>query len=255
MELVFRTEVYEGPLDLLLALIAKNKMNIADIKIAVIFEQYMEYVSEMQIEDMEVAGEFIRMASELMLIKSKMLLPKQDEDPREELVRTLMEYKTAKEAAEKLSFLEKEYFGRFEKDTDEIVVDKTKLDDMDVSLLSEAMTRILMKISDKRELERTKPIESINPIIKKQIVPVSERIDRVIDVMKMKKSVDFESLFDDVTTRSGIVATFYAVLDLLKNGNIEIDRKATGTSKSNIVLRFVSDKRENDDGQRNDDGQ
>ena len=90
MELVFRTEVYEGPLDLLLALIAKNKMNIADIKIAVIFEQYMEYVSGMQVEDMEVAGEFIRMASELMLIKSKMLLPKQDEDPREELVRTLM---------------------------------------------------------------------------------------------------------------------------------------------------------------------
>ena len=255
MELVFRTEVYEGPLDLLLALIAKNKMNIADIKIAVIFEQYMEYVSGMQVEDMEVAGEFIRMASELMLIKSKMLLPKQDEDPREELVRTLMEYKTAKEAAEKLSILEKEYFGRFEKDTDEIVIDKTKLDDMDVSLLSEAMTRILMKISDKRELERTKPIESINPIIKKQIVPVSERIEHVISVMKKKKSMNFESLFDDAKTRSGIVATFYAVLDLLKNGNIEIDREATGTSKSNIVLRFVSDKRENDDGQRNDDGQ
>lgn len=249
MELVFKTEAYEGPLDLLLALIAKNKMNIADIKIAVIFEQYMEYVENMEVEDMEVAGEFIRMASELMLIKSKMLLPKQDEDPREELVRTLMEYKAAKEAAEKLSVLEKEYFGRFEKDSDEIVIDKTKLDDMDISLLSEAMTRILMKISDKRELEKTKPIESINPIIKKQIVPVSERIVHIMRVMIKKKRMNFEELFDDAKTRSGIVATFYAVLELLKSGRVEIDREASDYQSSDIVLRFVKDKKENEDGQ------
>ena len=249
MELVFKTEVYEGPLDLLLALIAKNKMNIADIKIAVIFDQYMEYVENMEIEDMEVAGDFIRMASELMLIKSKMLVPKQDEDPREELVRTLMEYKAAKEAAEKLSVLEKEYFGRFEKDSDEIVIDKTKLDDMDISLLSEAMTRILMKISDKRELEKTKPIESINPIIKKQIVPVSERIVHIMRVMIKKKRMNFEELFDDAKTRSGIVATFYAVLELLKSGRVEIDREASDYQSSDIVLRFVKDKKENEDGQ------
>ena len=249
MELVFKTEAYEGPLDLLLALIAKNKMNIADIKIAVIFDQYMEYVENMEIEDMEVAGDFIRMASELMLIKSKMLVPKQDEDPREELVRTLMEYKAAKEAAEKLSVLEKEYFGRFEKDSDEIVIDKTKLDDMDISLLSEAMTRILMKISDKRELEKTKPIESINPIIKKQIVPVSERIVHIMRVMIKKKRMNFEELFDDAKTRSGIVATFYAVLELLKSGRVEIDREASDYQSSNIVLRFVKDKKENENGQ------
>ena len=249
MELVFKTEVYEGPLDLLLALIAKNKMNIADIKIAVIFDQYMEYVENMEIEDMEVAGDFIRMASELMLIKSKMLVPKQDEDPREELVRTLMEYKAAKEAAEKLGELEREYFGRFEKDSDEIVVDKSKLDDMDVALLSEAMTRILLKISDRRELEKTKPIESINPIIKKVVVPVSERMDHVINVMKKKKRMNFESLFDDAKTRSGIVATFYAVLELLKTGSVEIDREASDGTGANIIIRFVGDMREKDDGQ------
>ena len=249
MELVFKTEVYEGPLDLLLALIAKNKMNIADIKIAVIFDQYMEYVENMEIEDMEVAGDFIRMASELMLIKSKMLVPKQDEDPREELVRTLMEYKAAKEAAEKLGELEREYFGRFEKDSDEIVVDKSKLDDMDVALLSEAMTRILLKISDRRELEKTKPIEAINPIIKKVVVPVSERMDHVINVMKKKKRMNFESLFDDAKTRSGIIATFYAVLELLKTGSVEIDRETSDGTSANIILRFVGDKREKDDGQ------
>ena len=93
MELVFKTEKYEGPLDLLLTLISKNKMSIFDIRISELFEQYMAYVGEMQRLDMEIAGEFITMAAELMYIKSKMLLPKpEEEDPRQELVRKLMEY-------------------------------------------------------------------------------------------------------------------------------------------------------------------
>lgn len=238
MELVFKTEVYEGPLDLLLALIAKNKMNIADIKIAVIFEQYMEYVENMDVTDMETAGEFIRMASELMLIKSRMLLPKEDEDPREELVRTLMEYKTAKEAAQRLGELELEFFGRFEKDSMEVVIDKTKLDDMDISILAGAMTKLLMTMRETRELERTKPIESINPIIKKKIVPIPSRIMHIMRYMYKKGDVGFFELFDDVTTRSGIVATFYAVLELLKSGRVELIRDAYDNS-GDVILRFV----------------
>ena len=238
MELVFKTEVYEGPLDLLLALIAKNKMNIADIKIAVIFDQYMEYVENMDVDDMESAGEFIRMASELMLIKSRMLLPKEDEDPREELVRTLMEYKTAKEAAMRLGELESEFIGRFEKDSMEVVIDKTKLDDMDISILSGAMTKLLMTMRELREIERVKPIESINPIIKKKIVPVPSRIMHIMRYMYKKNDVAFEELFDDVTSRSGIVATFYAVLELLKSGRVELLRDAYQTD-GQIILRFV----------------
>ena len=238
MELVFKTEVYEGPLDLLLALIAKNKMNIADIKIAVIFDQYMEYVENMDVDDMESAGEFIRMASELMLIKSRMLLPKEDEDPREELVRTLMEYKTAKEAATRLGELESEFIGRFEKDSMEVVIDKTKLDDMDISILSGAMTKLLMTMREIREIERVKPIESINPIIKKKIVPVPSRIMHIMRYMYKKNDVAFEELFDDVTSRSGIVATFYAVLELLKSGRVELLRDAYQTD-GQIILGFV----------------
>lgn len=238
MEFVFKTEVYEGPLDLLLALIAKNKMNIADIKIAVIFDQYMEYVENMDVDDMESAGEFIRMASELMLIKSRMLLPKEDEDPREELVRTLMEYKTAKEAATRLGELESEFIGRFEKDSMEVVIDKTKLDDMDISILSGAMTKLLMTMREIREIERVKPIESINPIIKKKIVPVPSRIMHIMRYMYKKNDVAFEELFDDVTSRSGIVATFYAVLELLKSGRVELLRDAYQTD-GQIILRFV----------------
>ena len=123
-QLVFKMEVFEGPLDLLLSLIAKHKMDIRDIQIAIIFDQYMEYVEEMKRMDMEIAGEFITMASELMYIKSRMLLPKQEEDPREELVRVLMEYKTAKEVAKWLSEREDDFAGRFEKDTDEIKPDR-----------------------------------------------------------------------------------------------------------------------------------
>lgn len=247
MELVFKTEVYEGPLDLLLALIAKNKMNIADIKIAVIFDQYMEYVENMEITDMDTAGEFIRMASELMLIKSRMLLPKDDEDPREELVRTLMEYKAAKEAAARLSELEDEFYGRFFKDEDEIVIDKTKLDDTDISLLSAAMTHLLMMMRDKSELARTKPIESINPLIKKKVVPIPARVVHIIRYMYKKPDVDFRELFYDATSRSGIIATFYAILELLKAGRITVEKSPDDVTGENVRLHFVKDKPEESD--------
>ena len=100
--ITYKLEAFEGPLDLLLQLIEKNKVKITDIPIALIFEQYMEYLDMMQAMDMEVAGEFIVMASELMLIKSKMLLPKAEtetEDPREKLAAMLAEYQRMKQAA------------------------------------------------------------------------------------------------------------------------------------------------------------
>lgn len=242
-QLVFKTEIYEGPLDLLLALIAKNKMNICDIKISVIFDQYMEYVEDLQKMDMEVAGEFIQMASELMLIKSKMLLPKQEEDPRAELVRTLMEYKTAKEAAEKLAVLEGEFRGRFEKDTDEITGDKTVLDEMDVAVLSAALSKLILRMSEKEQLQKTKPIEAIDPIIKKKIVPVPTRIVHVLRVMYKRSVVHFDELFEDVRSRSGIVATFYAILELLKSGRIELEKDIGDETNSNVIFHLNRSKK------------
>lgn len=246
-QLVFKTEIYEGPLDLLLSLIAKNKMNICDIKISVIFEQYMDYINTLRELDMDIAGEFIQMASELMLIKSKMLLPQKDEDPREELVRTLMEYKTAKEAAEKLSVLEKEYFGRFEKDTDEIMPDKTVIDDIDVALLSKALSRVLVTMSEKEQLAKTKPIEAINPIIKKKIVSVPSRIIHLIRFMYARTAVHFDELFDDCTSRSSIIATFYALLELLKAGRIIMHKIEGDETNSNVILSFNKEKLRNTD--------
>jgi segregation and condensation protein A len=101
-ELQFKLESFEGPLDLLLKLIAKNKVEICDIPISLIFEQYMEYIERMRRMDMEIASEFLTMAAELMLIKSRMLLPRQseeEEDPRERLAMALLEYKCMKDAS------------------------------------------------------------------------------------------------------------------------------------------------------------
>lgn len=235
-ELVFKTGAYEGPLDLLLALIAKNKMNICDIQIFVIFDQYMEYVSEMKRMDMDVAGEFITMAAELMLIKSKTLLPKTEEDPREELVRKLMEYKLAKEASLWLSERGAEYGGRFEKDTDEIKPDKNAKLDMDAKLLSEALCRMLLRSAEKERDEKDAPIELINPLIKKKIVSIPGRIIGVMKKMSKRHAVYFDEFFADVKSRSEIVATFYAILELLKSGRIELSREYSESGGENILL-------------------
>ena len=237
-QLVFKIEIYEGPLDLLLSLIAKHKMDIKDIKISLIFEQYMAYVETMQRMDMEIAGEFITMASELMLIKSKMLLPKQEKDPREELVRVLMEYKSAKEAARWLSDRERDFAGRFEKDTDEIKPDKAILDPMDIHILSKALERMLLRMGERREVKEENPIEKIHPIIKKQIVPVSVKIISILRFMYRRRTAHFEELFENAKSRSEIIAIFYATLELLKVGRLSLIKAAGDLTNSNIILEF-----------------
>ena len=113
---------FEGPLDLLLFLVQKNKLNIYDIPIALILDQYMDYLHTMEMFNMEIASDFIVMASQLMVIKSRMLLPKieDEEDPRQELVDMLLEYQRAKQAAEILHDRELTYSGRYEKPPEEV---------------------------------------------------------------------------------------------------------------------------------------
>lgn len=237
-QLVFKMEVFEGPLDLLLSLIAKHKMDIRDIQIAIIFDQYMEYVEEMKRMDMEIAGEFITMASELMYIKSRMLLPKQEEDPREELVRVLMEYKTAKEIASWLSEREDDFSGRFEKDTDEIKPDRGVLEEMDAQILTRALEKLLLRMGERNRLPEERPIDTINPIIKRPIVPVSQKVLSVLRFMYRRRSAHFDELFEDATSRSEIVAIFYATLELLKVGRITLQKEIGDVTNSNIILNF-----------------
>ena len=237
MELVFKTEKYEGPLDLLLTLISKNKMSIFDIRISELFEQYMAYVGEMQRLDMEIAGEFITMAAELMYIKSKMLLPKpEEEDPRQELVRKLMEYKTAKEAAKLLSERESEFAGRFEKDTDEI---KPSFDEnirLDSNLLSAALAKIFIRDAERREAETLAPMEAIAPMVHRKVVSVGGRIIFILRKMYRRGSVHFEEIFDGAEGRSEIITIFYALLELLRTGRVTMRRAEGDVDGTNIVL-------------------
>ena len=240
-QLVFKTEIYEGPLELLLALIAKNKMEILDIKIAPIFEQYMAYVEMMKEMDMEIAGEFITMASELMYIKSRMLLPRKEEesDPREELVRVLMEYKTAKEAAGWLLEREKNFAGRFAKDTDEIRPDRGVPDAMDLALLTQAMERLLVRMGEcQREAEENRPMDKITPLIARRTVPISEKIVSVLRFLYRRRRAHFDELFDGASSRSEIVAIFYAVLELLKAERITLEKEPGDLTGSNVILNF-----------------
>ena len=185
-ELVFKTGAYEGPLELLLALIAKNKMNIFDIQISVIFEQYMEYVNEMRRMDMDIAGEFITMAAELMLIKSRMLLPRQEEDPREELVRKLMEYRLAKEAAGWLLERGREFSGRFEKDTDEIKPDKNAALELEADLLTKALSKLLFKFAEKSKEEKEEMTEISKRVIDGIKAWATVGPDRAMNVVNTK---------------------------------------------------------------------
>ena len=237
-QLVFKMEVFEGPLDLLLALIAKHKMDIRDIQIAIIFDQYMEYVEAMKQMDMEIAGEFITMASELMYIKSRMLLPKQEEDPREELVRVLMEYKTAKEIAGWLSEREEDFSGRFEKDTDEIEPDRGILENMDAKILSRALEKLLLRMDERTRVSEERPIDKINPIIKRPIVPVSHKVVSVLRFMYRRRSAHFDELFEEAVSRSEIVAIFYAILELLKAGRLTLQKEIGDITSSNVILNF-----------------
>ena len=166
--LTYKIDAFEGPLDLLLSLIAKNKMEIADIMITVIFEQYMAYLDRMKHMDMEIAGEFIVMASELMLIKSRMLLPKtelpEEEDPRARLAAALLAYRQAKEAAVYLETQYAYYSARYAKDEDEVPGDDSVLEEQDVMLLQKALLRLFSKKDT--EAPVPVPMNSIAPIIK-----------------------------------------------------------------------------------------
>lgn len=211
----YRLETFEGPLDLLLSLIHKNKMSIEDIKINVICEQYVSYIEEAQRLDMELAGEFIVMASELMLIKSKLLLLKPDEeeeDPRAALTDALLKYQQAKEAAKKMALLYPRFSGRLEKDTDEISVDKTFVLDQEIEKLCLAVRRIITYNENRPKLER----EVFIPMISSPIVPVEIKITGIIRKMQKKKVTTLRELLSDSVSLPDMIAIFLGVLELIK---------------------------------------
>ena len=226
-ELTYRLDRYEGPLDLLLSLIAKNKVEITDIPIAMICDQYMEHLAEAREMDLEIASEFIVMASELMLIKSRMLLPREDdgkEDPRKELVDALLLYRQAKQAAEELRPLYAEFSGRITKDNDDVPPEKGFPLGLDTALLTKALNVLLARFKSS-ELE---PEVLINPLIKPHVVSVEEKIEELLDILDLQESASLFFLLKDASSRPELLARFMGILELTKIQRILIVEDKSG---------------------------
>ena len=217
-------EAFDGPLDLLLHLIRKNEVDIYDIPIAAITRQYLEYLELMKELNLDVAGDFLVMASTLLQIKSRLLLPVQaeeeggeeeEEDPRAELVRRLLEYQKYKEAAQQLEVLPllgRDAFVRA-RDLTEMKELQTADESPEVELfdLVEAFRRVLADL----------PVQTFHEVGSEQI-NIADRINAILTLLQERKGVTFEDLFTEVTTRDYLIATFLAVLELCKLKMVKI---------------------------------
>jgi segregation and condensation protein A len=218
-------EIFEGPLDLLLHLIKKNEVSITDIPIATITEQYLATLELMETLNLDVAGEFLVMAATLVHIKSRMLLPagadEPDEedgvDPRDELVRRLLEYQRYKEAAEQLEqreVLTRDVFVRSATPTEE--VGPRGFRELSVFELLGALKRVIDRL----------PKDSFHQVTLEKIT-VREKMTLLLDKLRHEGKVLFESLFDEVKSRMEVVVTFLAMLELVKGRAIRIYQEET----------------------------
>ncbi|MBQ9132407.1 MAG: segregation/condensation protein A [Clostridia bacterium] len=235
----YRIDQFEGPLDLLLTLIQKNKVNIEDIPISLICDQYLEYIQAAQDMDMELAGEFIVMASELMLIKSKMLLPRlepEEKDPRMDLAEQLLRYQQAKQAAAKMAPLYQYFSGRMVKDTDEITVDTSYVTDQQVTDLCLAVRRIIAANESRPKAEK----QVFAPMIAKPIVPVDVKIVGILHHMSKRPKPSMKDLLSDATSLPDLIAIFLGILELIKVRKILIEEDADSyTTVHGSDTRFV----------------
>jgi len=213
-----RLENFEGPLDLLLHLIKKHEVNIYDIPIALITQQYLDYIDLMQEMNLDVAGEFLVMAATLIHIKSRMLLPRpetaagdpaDEEDPRDALVRRLIEHQKFKAAAEMLH--EKEtvrsaQWTRSDEAVSELAGDDYEPElEVDLFSLMAAFRGVLERASRKPRM-----------VIPPEEIPIEDRIEQLLSKLSETEACGFEDLFADMQTRSGMIVTFLAILEMIR---------------------------------------
>ncbi|MBD3380251.1 MAG: segregation/condensation protein A [Candidatus Omnitrophica bacterium] len=218
--------IFEGPLDLLLFLIKKEKIDIYDIPISEITGQYMEYLELMKMMDLEVAGEFLVMAATLMHIKSRMLLPVEEEegeeeapDPREELVQRLLEYKKFKEAATELMQMKERsedlYLRKGTGIREKVVAgDGTEYFEASLFDLITAFRKVLSSVSK----------ETFHQVVKDRF-SVSDKIQEIYRRLAGGSKIGFRSLFKNMTVKDEVIATFLAVLELMKMREVLVVQK------------------------------
>ncbi len=222
-----KLNIFEGPLDLLLFLIKREKIDIYDIPISGITERYLEYLESMRLLDLEIAGEFLVMAATLMHIKSKMLLPQdendieeaEEEDPREELVRKLLEYKKYKEASQQLLEMHDRHKGAFLRkgagDREKIISDDGQ-EYFEASLfdLITAFRKVLKEVSK----------EAFHKVIRNEFT-VSDKIHQIYHILAKQPKIFFSSLFRNARNKDEVIVIFLAVLELMKLREVLIVQK------------------------------
>ena len=214
-----KLEVFEGPLDLLLYLIKRDEVDIYDVSIERITKQYLAYMEAFQVLNIELAGEFIVMAANLLYIKSRTLLPRdqqmaeedaEEDDPRFELIRQLIEYKKFKEAAARLrdhEAMQQNLFARVPATPDLPPAENLLVEEVGIFDLIHAFQKILKRLDSKKEDLREIFAENFT---------VSEKIDHVLRVTRPGVPLRFEELFADAASRTEIVVTFLAMLELIR---------------------------------------
>ena len=212
-----KLDIFEGPLDLLLYLIKKNEIDIYNIPVALITEQYLQYLKMIKSLNLDLAGEYLVMAATLIHIKSKMLLPEpeepeeEEEDPRAELVRQLIEYKTFKEAAAGLlerPMLERDVFKRaafLPEELEKAPPDEDELIEVSIFELIEAFHRIVSRIGAKELME-----------IDTEKMSVTDIINEIMERLSIEKNVTFDQLMGEIKSRRRVIYTFLALLELIK---------------------------------------
>ncbi len=234
-----KLEVFEGPLDLLLHLIKENKMDIFDIEIESITRQYLDYIHKMKEQNLDIASAYLVMASELTLIKARMLLPRpkvddeetEEEDPREELVARLLEYQAYKEITKTLKENEskrQEIHTKLPENINNYIEENTVITgEGSIDLLVDAFKKFLVRKSEEKPLSTKVTMKEIT---------VSSRKLEIKSILKKEKKVSFFKLFP-VSTKEYIVATFLAVLDMARNKELLIKQEELF---SDIIVEGVS---------------
>lgn len=230
--LSYKIENFEGPLDLLLQLIARNKLNIYDIQLSVLIEQYLEQMKIFRQQDMDISSEFLEMASRLIYMKTVSLLPKHDEIVRlkEELTGELLEYHICRQMAEKLSQMTGG-FDRFVRTPAEYDFDKT------YELVHASDTVYMAYLAAVGRGQRRLPpsVAPFTKIVAKKIVAVSTRIVFVMRNLVTGGSKRLSSLYKTARSRSELVATFLAVLELCKANRVEISGDSADTAEIKLI--------------------
>ena len=225
-----KIETFEGPFDLLLHLVEKNQVDIYDIPITKITDQYVDYINQLKEIDLDITSEFLLMAATLIEIKSRMLLPvkksneplvEEEVDPRGDLVRRMLEYRKYKEISQQFR-LREEYSNKiYSKKKEELIFNSNQdntLDDIDLDELITAFNKLILRKKAGSKIESSKNMRKIH----RESVTIEERINYILNLLEESTHISFDEIFSIETSRVELITTFLAILELMKLKKIVI---------------------------------